>query len=281
MPARPEPLSPIFTAHLFPELERRLLELLRSLTPDEWSRRTVAPRWSVKDVAAHLLDTQLRRLSWCRDGHSTIGAAPETSEDVVRLVNDTNARGVAFFGRLSPPVLIALMEVASRENAAYLQSLAPFSPAPFPVSWAGEDRSASWFDVARELTERWHHQQQIRLATDRPGIMTPELYGPVLECFMRGVPHAYRTVTAPVGTMAQFDIVGHCGGRWYLYRSAEGWMLSARPAGETVSRTTLPQEIAWRVFTKGIDAAQAREHTSVDGDETIGLHILRTIAIVA
>src|SRR5688572_32295034 len=44
------------------------------------------------------------------------------------------------------------------------------------------------FDTAREFTERWHHQQQIRLATNRPGIMTRELYYPVLDCFMRALP---------------------------------------------------------------------------------------------
>ena len=41
----------------------------------------------------------------------------------------------------------------------------------FGVAWAGEERSPAWFDVARELTERWHHQAHIRLAT---GALTGE-----------------------------------------------------------------------------------------------------------
>ena len=59
----------ILTAHLFPILEAHLIELLRSLSADEWELQTVAPKWKVKDVAAHLLDTQLRRLSLARDGY--------------------------------------------------------------------------------------------------------------------------------------------------------------------------------------------------------------------
>jgi len=48
----------------------------------------------------------------------------------------------------------------------------------------------------RELTERWHHQQQIRQATGRAGIMTPELYHPALDCFMRRLPQiASHTTT--------------------------------------------------------------------------------------
>jgi hypothetical protein len=37
-----------------------------------------------------------------------------------------------------------------------------------PVSWAGPEAAPVWFGVAREYTERRHHQQQIRDATGRP-----------------------------------------------------------------------------------------------------------------
>ena len=84
------------------------------------------------------------------------------------------------------------MEEGATTVADYYQSLDPFEDAPFPVSWAGESRSPNWFHLAREFTERWHHQQQIRLATERDGIMTRELYHPVLECFMRALPFAFR-----------------------------------------------------------------------------------------
>src|SRR4051794_8080203 len=60
---------PIDTTELFAPLHAELIGLLRRLTPSEWARPTVAPAWSVRDVAAHLLDTSLRRLSAERDGH--------------------------------------------------------------------------------------------------------------------------------------------------------------------------------------------------------------------
>ena len=64
------PPGPLITAHLFPTLDAQLIDLLRSLAPDDWERQTIAPRWKVKDVAAHLLDTQLRKLSFGRDGYT-------------------------------------------------------------------------------------------------------------------------------------------------------------------------------------------------------------------
>jgi len=281
MTVDPPSPGPILVAHLLPEIESHLLELLRALRPDEWRLPTLAPAWTVKDVAAHLLDTQLRRLALCRDGHVPPGASPSSPAEVSALVNRLNAEGVAYYARLSPDVLIALMEVASRESAAYLQSLDPLGPAAFGVSWAGEDTSANWFDVARELTERWHHQQQIREATGRPGIMTPRLYGPVLDCFMRGLPHAYRAVAASPGDTVRFDVVGDCGGSWWLHRTARGWQLTASEHGRVVARTLIPQEIAWRIFTKGIGPAEARSLVTTSGDAALGAHVLEMVAIVA
>jgi len=113
----------------------------------------------------------------------------------------------------------------------------------FPVSWAGEEESANWFDTAREFTERWHHQQQIRLAVNKPGIMTREFYFPVLDCFMRALPYAYRTVPGKPGTLAQFNIAGECGGSWYLFRDSDSWRLISSAIGEKISETNIPQEL--------------------------------------
>ncbi len=139
----------------------------------------------------------------------------------------------------------------------------PSVEAMFPVSWAGEEKSLNWFDTAREFTERWHHHQQIRVAVEKPGIMTRELYYPVLDCFMRALPHAYRTISAKAGSLVQFNIPGSCGGSWYLFRDGEKWVLNASPVGKKISETKIPQEIAWRIFTKGIARDVCRAAGSV------------------
>jgi uncharacterized protein (TIGR03083 family) len=279
MDAAHEALGPIFTAHLFPKLEGKLVEVLRSLTQEEWEKQTLAPMWKVKDVAAHLLDTQVRKLAAARHGYK-----PENSktspEKLVALINTLNAEGVRQYRQLSSSELISRMETASRESAEYHQALDPFAPAMFPVSWAGEEESLNWFHRAREFTERWHHQQQIRVATAKPGIMTREFYFPVLDCLLRALPHTYRDVPGKPGTLAQFDVSGECGGSWYLFRDGVAWKLVASPAGERISETTIPQEIAWRIFTKGIASGEARSQVQISGDQTIGGHILKMISIV-
>jgi len=275
-----EPLPPIFTAHLFPKVEAKLIELLRSLTPEDWEKQTLAPKWKVKDVVAHLLDTELRRLAIARRGRETVDSKTLSYAEIVELVNRFNGEGVQQYGRLNESDLISRTELASRELARCLQSLDPFATAMIPVSWAGDETSPNWFDTAREFTERWHHQQQIRLAVNKPGIMTRELYYPVLDCFMRALPHAYRDVPAISGALAQFDISGDCGGSWYLLRDGEAWVLTASPVGKKISETKIPQEIAWRIFTKGISRDIAGPQVQFAGDAEIGLHILKMVSIV-
>ena len=270
-------LPPILTAHLFPKIESLLVDLLRSLSADQWELQTLAPKWKVKDVAAHLLDTQLRKLSLARDGYFP-PAPPFT--DLAAFINQLNHEGVTLYRRLSPAVLISFMELASRESAAYHASLDPFAPAVFAVSWAGETTSLNWFDTAREFTERWHHQQQIRVSVDRPGIATPELYHPVLDCFLRALPYAYRDVPADPGSLLEFEISGDCGGVWWLHRDRTAWRLVNRASTQASAKVTIPQEIAWRIFTKGIDRQSAEAQTRIDGDRPLGLHILTMKSIV-
>jgi hypothetical protein len=53
-----------------------------------------------------------------------------------------------------------------------------------------------------------------------------------------------------------------------------------RDCAEPIAKVTIPQEIAWRVFTKGIDRASAAAQMRVEGNAELGLHILTMKAIV-
>ncbi|WP_263415425.1 maleylpyruvate isomerase N-terminal domain-containing protein [Terriglobus albidus] len=275
-----EGYEPILCAPLLRKVDRELLRLLSSLTAEEWGYRTVSPRWEVRDVAAHLLDTALRKLSMVRDTWFVEKQIPQTPREVVSLVNRLNDEGVSVFRRLSPSILIELMETACEQSADFHESLDPFAQATFNVSWAGEEISANWFDTARELTERWHHQQQIRLATGRPGILTRELYHPVLDCFIRGLPFAYRHVDASPGTNLLLEISGECGGRWVLSREEHRWHFLREMPSQIACSITVPEEIAWMLFTKGIDRDVAKSQIAIDGDETLAEGVLGHVAIV-
>lgn len=274
-------MKPILTSHLFPKLDGMLLDLLRSLALEDWEKQTVSPKWKVKDVAAHLLDTPLRGLSIGRDGYVPPAPKISSSAELGAYIDRLNEEGVTVYRRLSPAVLLSLMEIATKALAEYHTSRDPYATAPYGVSWADEEKSANWFDTAREFTERWHHQQQIRFAANRPGIMTRELYYPVLDCFMRALPFTYRNVSASAGTAIRITVSGECGGAWNLHRGDSGWALTEHEHHHPAAETTIPQEIAWRIFTKGIDRESALSQSKITGNTALGLPALAMVSIVS
>lgn len=110
--------------------------------------------------------------------------------------------------------------------------------------------------------------------------MTRELYHPVLDCFLRGLPHAYRGVTAATGTNILIEISGECGGTWVLSKNGPGWRFVCESPEAIACRVTIPQEIAWRVFTKGIDRNTARAQSTTAGDVQLAEGIFGLTAIV-
>lgn len=278
-----KPLPPIFTLDLFPLLETELIELLQSLTEQDWERPTIASQWKVKDVAAHLLDGNLRSLSMLRDGY--FGEKPDniqSYEDLVGFLNQLNATWVTAMKRISPGVLIALLETSGKQYIEMLKTLKPFEKATFSVAWAGEQESYNWFHIAREYTEKWHHQQQIRLAVGQEQrLYNKVFYFPYLDTSMRALPHHYRTVLANEGTLIKIQVTGEGGGEWFLYRNAQQWTLvedcDLRPACEI----KIDGEIAWRMFTKGIARQTAENQVVISGDLGLGSKIFGMLAVMA
>ena len=254
--------QPILTAPLFAPLHDELVALLRGLRADEWSAPTAAGAWTVRDVAAHLLDTAIRRLSLQRDGHVPPG---------VFEPNETNREWVVAARRLSPRMVIELMERYGRENAEYLASLDPHATAQWNVAWAGDEESPVWFDVARELTERWHHQQQIRDATGRPPLYDRYL-APVIATFVRALPHTYRDVDAPAETAVAVRIDD---GAWTLVRESR-WTLYEGAADSATTTVSLPGDRAWRLFTK----QKIDPRAEVTGDGRWAEPLFRTVAVI-
>ena len=276
------PAPPVETAPLFAGLHAELMALLRGLSRADWERPTTATEWRVRDVAAHMLDGDIRRLSAHRDGHAPPppAGALATYRDLVGYLDELNATWIAAARRIGPPVLVDLLAVTGSQVAAFVTELDPDGPALYPVSWAGEDRSANWLDVGREFTERWHHQQQIRGAVGAPGLVAPRWLRPVLDISMRALPHAYRDVRAPDGAAVTIAIEGAAGATWTLVRGAGAWRLCTGGAAAAMARVRLSEDTAWRLFF-GAPMADARARLAITGDEALGAVLLRAIAIMA
>lgn len=273
------PLEPILAGALFQEIRKELLSLLKGLEEEEWGRQTTAGKWSVKDVALHILGGDIGNLSRRRDGFS-LRADLASYQKLLAFINEINASWVAAGQRMSAPVLIDLLEHVGRQADEYFAGLDP-SRMGGPVSWAGEEPMPVWFDVAREYTERWHHQQQIRDAADRPGLYERRLFEPVMDAFVRALPWAFREVARADGTTVRFVLTGALDKDWSLVRGAQKWELFLGHRGRSDAEVSIAAENAWKIFTRGIRGADALARAEIRGDRVLGEKVLQTVAVIA
>jgi uncharacterized protein (TIGR03083 family) len=274
------PLEPVLVLDRFAPLHAELIRLLRGLGADDWDRPTACALWSVRDIAAHLLDDDLRRLSFHRDRQPPPGSGPVSGAELVALVNRMNAEWVAVARRMSPRVIVDLLEVTGPWVVDLFRATDPFAPGFWGVTWAGEQSSPHWFDVGRDYTERWLHQQQIRDAVGAPPLTGREWLHPVLDLFVRALPFAYRDTAAAPGTTVVFAIDGAAGGEWTLRRDGQWTLYGGRTAGPTAT-VALTDDTAWRLFSKGLRDEAARARVAVTGDQALGAVALTALAVLA
>ena len=201
---------------------------------------------------------------------------------MVRYLNELNASWVQAGQRLSPAVLTWLLELVGPAYNGFLATLDPAAPATFAVAWAGQATSTNHFHIAREYTEKWHHQQQIRQATGRHEevLLQPALYAPFLATCVQALPHHYRRVAAAPGTAVRLHITGPAADSWFLVRVAAGWELGQHYAGPVQASVELDGAVAWRLFTKSLPPPQAARHLHRQGPAELTEPIFSLVTVM-
>ena len=278
---RMEPLTPLYTAHLFAPLHQQLVELLEGLDPADWERPTMAPAWRVRDVAAHLVEVDLRRLSVGRDGHRLEPGRPiDGYRDLVEFLNQLNAEWVAAARRFSPRVLVELLRYSGSEMARMVAELPQHELAPFAVDWAGERRSENWFDIGRDYTERWHHQMQIRDAVGASGLLDERWLLPLLDLSVRCLPRSYAGVGAAPGTTVVLHVLVAAAAVWTLRMEQGTWRLWRGASAAPTTTVRLDPDAAWRMFYNALSPAEARRRATVDGDAALAEPLFSARAVM-
>lgn len=225
------------TSMLRPE-RAALVELLRSLGPDDWDRPTECPAYSVKGVATHVLGDDLSLLSRQRD-QATNGLllvaedmAGADFRTILDAFNDTWVSVARFF---SAEVVIDLLQVVGDRTADFYESV-DLEARCEPVFFFGSmgEPSPYWQAIAREFVERWVHHSQIRRALGQASLAD--------EQFVRtGV----DVVAAVAGVKAMRD-----GGQWTIGNLVVG---STQRTADVLTRGHSAEEV--RQLVAGPDDA--------------------------
>jgi hypothetical protein len=264
-----EPLTPIYTETLFPALHVELIGLLRGLDADAWERPTLATPWRVRDVVAHLLDGDLRKLSGGRDEHRMTGRAVSSFPDIVDLINEMNATGVGYAARLSPRVMTDLLEITGAWVSEHVATLVPHASARIAVAWADEDRSENWMDTGREYTERWHHQMQIRDAVGASALLQRRWFYPVLDLSARAFRRTYKDVPATIGTAVAFEVEADGDCVWSVVREVSGWSVVRGRAPHAAASLRTDGETAWKLLYNALSTEAARVRVTITGESSL------------
>lgn len=272
--------APIITVHLFPLILDALVDLLSHLSSAEWEMPTVSAGWTVKDTALHLLGDEVAALSSRRDSFSEPGGPGPSWQELVAWLNASNETWVRAARRISPRLLCELLRFTGDQVNQYFQQLDPYTLGG-PVSWAGPEQAPVWLDIAREYTERWHHQQHIRDAVGKPGLTEPEYLHPVFGTFIYALPYTYRNVFSPDGTCVTLSIIGPASSTWSIVCENQQWQLYSGMPANPQAEVVLPENVAWRLFTKGISKEMGQKLASLHGDQALAAQLLAMVSIIA
>ncbi len=266
-------VAPIETRRLFLDERAEVLAALQGMPARGWAAASPAPGWTVKDVALHLVDGDLSRLSRDRDGDAS-GLVARTADRAAfaSMLATKNQRWIDASRHLSGRVvhdLLAHSTTQLDEWTAKADLLAPSF-----VSWASDEPVPAWLDLARELTETWVHHQQIRAAIGRP--VTTARLPTVLRTFVWALPHQYRVLAEP-GTAVAIDL--DVGGRWRLLTEGNGrWTLREDANPDADASVSFTSDAAWRCFT-GADVPT--NGITRSGPDALTDPLLRIRAIIA
>lgn len=263
------------------EIDMLLITLLQSLSPDDWQKPTVARLWNVKDVAGHLLDGNIRALSMLKDGYFGENPTDFSYDGLVTYLNGLNADWVKAMKRVSPQMLIVLHQLTAPLYQQYYASLHPTDPSPFAVSWAGDTESPNWKHIAREYTEKFLHQQQIRDAIGNKELLNSSYFTTFLAVFMLGLPPTYSNVEEAVNTVVRVVITGAFGGSWQIRKREEGWELYQPQDIAPKAIITIPGDVSWKLFSKSVRPADIIEQVGITGDVILGERALWMVSVMA
>jgi hypothetical protein len=189
-------------------------------------------------------------LSIGRDAYQMPRADINKKGPILEYLNYFNTEWLSAYEKLSPEILISQLKIVQDELYLYLKDLDPAGNALFPVSWAGEFVSDNRFDIAREYTERWLHQQQIRQAVGAHSLLEKQFYSPFLQICMKALPDHFRDLNPALDTLISVEIVADA----HVY---------------------IDQNIAWMLFSNGIAIQESSQYWQVIGDQELGSHVLK------
>jgi hypothetical protein len=111
-------------------------------------------------------------------------------------------------------------------------------------------------------------------------VSEPRYLGAVIDVAMRGLPHAFRDVSAEPGQTVVIDISGTAGGQWTLIRETLQWTLSRGEPSVATARIRLDDDAAWKLLFNALSENEAARAVRIDGRADLADALLRARSVI-
>jgi uncharacterized protein (TIGR03083 family) len=247
---------------------RDVIDLLPTLSDEDWSRPTDLPGWTVHDVAAHLA-----HLEAVLAGHDP-GPPPARAGGQAPSTQYTQS-GVDARADRSPEELVEELRLGAEARVQELQDLP--DPAGRPHTTPG-GVDWTWEVLLRNRTiDVWCHEQDIRRAVDRPGSLASGGAQVTTHAFAAGMPFVLgKQVAPPVGTSVVWHLTGEVPLEIGAVIGDDG-----RAAPQTADDPDATLTMTSETFTVLAAGRRTRDRVEVEinGDEELGHAVLGAMAL--
>jgi hypothetical protein len=149
-----------------------------------------------------------------------------------------------------------------------------------PVSWVHPDRPApAWLDCARDVTEDWVHQEQIRQAVGRQQCPDVTVLYAVIDTFMHAMNHTLDQHDFLPGYTLVVRIEPELHAAW-SWSNRDGRWSAAERVPHPTTEITGDAQTWWQLCVRMLTPAQARDRVRVVGDEQLARAALNIVSII-
>jgi uncharacterized protein (TIGR03083 family) len=248
--------------------------LCDDLTAAQWKLPTDCPGWTVQDQVAHMIGTEMMLLGE-EPALAEVGHAPHVRNDIGKF----NEQWVVLYrNRSGPETLVDFRRVTARRlDALRALSAEEWDKEGFTPEGPGPYRQF----MAIRVFDCWYHDQDIREAIERPGMLEGAVADLSLDRIpTKALPYVVgKKAAAPQGATVVFDVRGTPPIVAAVGVDGRAALLPEAPADPT-AKLTLDRRTFARLAGGRWTAEQARDRGTVEvaGDTELGDRVVENLA---
>lgn len=250
------------------EAHARLLALIESLDPGDWSKPTPCTKWTVREMVAHQAGAYAAFASFAEFRRQYLVPPPKgrLPEDVINEIQIADRKN-----RTNAELVAEIREKGPRTMANRQRIPLPLRALSFPRPGGTKLNFGYLLDVIF-TRDSWMHRLDLARTTNREMKLTRGHDGRIVELVMRDV----NTLLAPKlgGDSLDMELTGTAGGLWHV----EG---SHAVRGATPRATIQMDALDFNIYASGrFTYERARALARIEGDNELAENVLRQISIL-